>query len=220
MRITVFFMLMFVGLGLKTNAQQNSVDSIRKVIKTAKNDTTVVRAYLYLTKLIFAENPDTLIPTCNKVIAIIDKNLPGCNKAERHSYLMSKAAALSNIGIVYYQRGKIDTALFYLEKGLKVQEELGEQQEIANSLNSIGGVYFNTGKTDVALQYFLSGLKYAKECGSVEITAFALGNIGSVYDNLGQTRAALEYYFESLKKHEEQKNKIGIGSCLNNIAAI
>jgi two-component system NarL family sensor kinase len=215
-----FFALALLFWNFNLLSQTKEIDSIKNVIKTAKNDTSVARAYLNLTKIIFASNPDTLLPTCNKVISIVDKNIGSCNAAEKHSYLISKAAAFSNIGIVYYQKGMIDTSVVYLEKGLKIQEELGEKQEIANSLNSIGAVYLNSGKTDMALVYFLKGLKSAREIGSNEIIAYTLGNIGYVYDNWGQTKLALDYYYEALKKQEENKNDLGIGSNLNNIAAI
>jgi two-component system NarL family sensor kinase len=215
-------MLALMGsVSLKAQAQSDwSADSIRKVISTAKNDTTVARAYLNLVKIIFASNPDTLLPTCNKVISLADKHLASANAAEKHSFLISKAAANSNIGVVYYQKGMIDTSVFYLEKGLKVQEELGEKQEIANSMNSIGAVYLNSGKTDKALGYFLKAVKAANEAGSNEILAYTFGNIGFVYDSWGQTKLALEYYYEALKKQEIQKDKAGIGSNLNNIGAL
>jgi signal transduction histidine kinase len=218
LRKTILYLFVFYGFALFP--QQKQIDSINAVIKTAKNDTTVARAYLNLIKLIYAANPDTMIPTCNKVITIVDKNIGSATALEKHSYLMSKAAALSNIGVVYYQKGDIDKSLKYLIKGLNVQEEMGEKQEISNSLNSIGAIYFNSGKSDLALDYFLKGLKIAREIDSKEVIAFALGNLGAVYENLGQTKLALEYYYEALKKQEEQKNKVGVGSNLNNIAAI
>lgn len=220
MKKSLIYLFFFCWISTSFFSQQNEIDSIRKVILTAKNDTTVARAHLNLVKLIFGSNPDTLIPTCNKVISIVDKNLAAANAAEKHSYLVSKAAAFSNIGVVYYQKGNIEKSVEFLEKGLKIQEELGEKQEIANSLNSIGAIYFNSGKSDKALTYFLKSLQIAREIGSAEVMAFALGNVGSVYDNLGHPKLALEYYFESLKKQEEQKNYSGAGSCFNNIAAI
>lgn len=220
-RIFIYFLFCVLCFcPIRLFSQQKEIDSINTVIKTAKNDTTVARTYLNLIKLIYASNPDTMIPTCNKVIAIVDKNIGSSNTLEKHSYLMSKAAAYSNIGVVYYQKGDIERSLEFLIKGLKVQEEIGEKQEISNSLNSIGAIYFNSGKSDLALEYFLKGLKIAREINSKEVIAFALGNLGAVYENLGQTKLALDYYYEALKKQEEEKNKAGVGSNLNNIAAI
>jgi signal transduction histidine kinase len=218
--IYLFISLLLFGSANLLSQSDWSPDSIRKIISTSKNDTTVARAYLNLIKIIFVSNPDTLIPTCNKVISIADKNLPNSNAAEKHSYLVSKAAAYSNTGIVYYQKGMIDTAVFYLEKGLKIQEELGELQEIANSQNSIGAMYLNNGKTDLALRYFIKALKAANDAKSLEVQAYTLGNIGFVYDNWGQPKIALEYYYAALKKQEIRKDEVGIGSNLNNIGAL
>jgi two-component system, NarL family, sensor kinase len=218
--LTYFFCFCFSSSFLLS--QQNEIDSIHAVIKASQNDTTLARAYLNFVKLIFSSDPDTVIPTCYKVIYIADKNLPSADKAEKYSYMMSKGAAYSNIGVVFYQKGNLEKAVEFLERGIKIQEEIDCKIEIANTLNTIGAIYSNSGKPDLALNYYLKSLRIANEIGkdASDVTAFAMGNIGMVYDNLGQHKLALEYFFQSLRKQEENQDKEGIGNCLNNIATI
>ncbi|MGZ3884387.1 MAG: tetratricopeptide repeat-containing sensor histidine kinase, partial [Bacteroidia bacterium] len=201
-------------------AQQKSIDSIVAVIKHATNDTTIARAYVALTEKMFATNPDTLLPLCNKALAIAEKNLPNANRREKFSYLFTKGAALNNIAYVYYVKGKIKEALDYFNRGLKINEELNVPREIANSLNNIGAIYQQSGEAGKALDYLLRGLKIQEEIGATEGIGYSLNNIAAIYDKQGQMKKALEYSHRSLKQQEKAGNKYGIATCLNNLGAL
>jgi signal transduction histidine kinase len=214
----LFFVLTFFSSVLFS--QNPKVDSVNTVIRNAKHDTTIARGYLSLIELLFASDMDTVIPLSNMALALADKNLPKAGAKEKHSYLLSKAAALSNIGYVYYQRGETDNAMDYFKQGLKIQEEINDPKEIANSLNNIAAIYYKLGENDKALDYFEQGLKIQEKIGAKEGMAYSINNIGSIYDNQGQIKKALDYYYRGLKLQEEVGNKMGIGTSLNNIAAI
>lgn len=216
-RKIVIALFMLTGVA---QAQDRGIDSINAVIRNAKHDTTLARAYVALTEKFFASHPDTLLPLCNKALAIVEKNIGHANKAEKNSYLFTKAAALNNIAYLYYVKGQIDKALDYFHQGLKINEEINAPREIANSLNNMGAIYDQTGQPDKALDYLLRGLKIQEEIGATEGIGYSLNNIAAIYDKQGQMEKALEYSHRSLKHQEKAGNKYGIATCLNNLGAL
>ncbi|MDP2385814.1 MAG: sensor histidine kinase [Bacteroidota bacterium] len=215
LRTVLFF---FVSFNLVS--QNAKIDSINSVIRNATNDTTVARAYVSLVDQFYAFNTDTVIPLSNKAISIAEKNLPKAGGKEKYSYLLTKSAAIGNIGYVYYQRGETDKAMEYFKKGLKIQEEINDPKEIANSLNNIATIYFKLGEIEKSLDYFEQGLQIQKKIGVKEGIAYSLNNIGAIYDSQGQIKKALDYYYQGLKLQEELGNKMGMGTSYNNIAVI
>jgi signal transduction histidine kinase len=216
-RLVLFLFLFSSWAGL---AQQAQIDSVNAVMRDAKNDTTVARGYMTLVALMYASHPDTVLPMSNKALSLIDKKLPTANEKEKRSYLFSKAAAFSNIGYASFQHGETDKAMEYFNKGLKIQEELNDPQEIANSLNNIAAIHWKLGENEKALDHFKRALEMQKKLPLSHAMATTINNIGAIYDNQGQIKLALDYYYQGLKLQEQLGNKLGMGTSLNNIAAI
>jgi tetratricopeptide (TPR) repeat protein len=218
-RYSLFLIVFSFGVTL-VNAQQSKLDSLEKVAKNAKDDTTRVIAYINQTEILCLSNPDTVIPICNNVISIVDRNLPNANGRTRYTFLLYKAAAISNSGYIYYGKGQIDKSIEYFEKALKLQEEIDAKSEVANSLSNIGAMYSGTGQMEKALDYLLRALKIQREIGQEKGIAYSLNNIASIYSSLGQTEKALEYLYQSLKLQEKLGDKVGASSTLNNLGAL
>jgi signal transduction histidine kinase len=216
----VLFQLLFVFTAWTALAQNSQVDSVNTAMRNAKNDTTIARGYMTLAGLLYASDPDTVIPLSNKALELVDRKLPGANEKEKHSYLLTKAAAFSNIGYAHFQHGETEKAMEYFNKGLKIQEEINDPQEIANSLNNIAAIYWKLGENEKALDHFKRALEMQKKLPLSAAMATTINNIGGIYDNQGQVKLALDYYYEGLKLQEQLDNKIGIGTSFNNIAAI
>lgn len=209
-----------ISFAQKTGPNSRKIDSLHNVIKTAKNDTTVVRAYVYLTEALYPSNPDTILPMSEMVLNLVEKKIGASNPLEKKSYLLTKSAAVANIGFYHFQKGDILKGLEYFEKGLAIQEEIGDKKEIANSLNNIAAIYFKKGETQKSIDLFLRGLAIQKEIGVKEGIAYSLNNLGAIYESQGQIKKALDFYFEGLKLQEETNSNLGMGSSYNNIAAL
>ncbi|MGZ3933238.1 MAG: tetratricopeptide repeat protein, partial [Bacteroidia bacterium] len=126
-RIIVVMML----AGFCGRAQDEFVDSLTRLSKTAVHDTTLAKIYLQLTELLYLSQPDTVIPLCEKAIALCDLRLEKANAAEKQSFLITKSGSLNNIGYINQNMGKIAAALEFYHKGLKIQEEIGDKPGIA-----------------------------------------------------------------------------------------
>jgi tetratricopeptide (TPR) repeat protein len=131
-----------------------------------------------------------------------------------------EAIARGNIGNVYGIKGELDNALEYYGKALKLYEELGIKEGMANQLGNIGIVYQIKGELDKALEYYRKALKLDEELGSKEGMAANLVNIGIVYGTKGELDNALEYYGKALKLNEELGIKEGMAADLGNIGIV
>lgn len=207
-------------LAFTARAQQQQLDSIAQRLRTATHDTTRARCYAALTEIYAISKPDTVEALADRAIAIADKNLPGADKAERYSYLFTKAGAISNKGYVYMQQGDAKKAEQFFLQALALEKENNNPGGVATAANNLAAIYFRNGDTEKSLVYFQQALKMNQAIGAREGEATALNNIGAVYDNQGRIEAALDHYHRSLRIQEELDNKPKIATCLNNIAAI
>lgn len=131
-----------------------------------------------------------------------------------------KSLIIGNIGAIYKDQGEYNTALDNYFKGLRIDEELNNQNGIAQHLCNIGNIYYSQGETDKALEYYFKVLKISEHADVDNRDAFVLGNIGNVYLNTGNYNKALEYNFMALEKHEELRDKDGIAFTLGNIGIV
>ena len=196
------------------------IDSIKKVLLTAKSDTTGAAAYVALTEELYLSDIDTIIPLCLKAIQIIDAKLGLANNAEKKSFLTTKANALNNMGYAYKQQGNIAKALELYQKSLKIQQDIGNKEGYATSLNNLGLIYNNQGDIQKAFEYYNKSLKIQNEIGDKKGIARTLNNIGLIYYNQGEISKALESYHKSLQIREDIGDKEGIATSLSNIGKV
>jgi CHAT domain-containing protein/Tfp pilus assembly protein PilF len=119
-----------------------------------------------------------------------------------------QATTESDIGGVYYQLGKYDEALHYLNLALGRRKQFGKSCDIAATLTNIGAVQLTKGEWTKALDSLkwealplyntspeceLSG-KYPTKTECANYLAATLINIGKVYYDLADYQSALCFY--------------------------
>lgn len=229
---------------------QNTIDSLVNVLKTAKEDTSKVNAFNTLGRELINSNPDTAIALANQALLLSKK--AGSKKHIADSYhikaradfmmgnypsslednfkalalreeLVDKAEiakSLRSIGNVYYQQGDYPNALDYYFKALKMNEELRDKSGIAKSLSNIGLVYSDQGNYPKALDNYFGAFKIAEELADKFGIVASLTNIGNVYYVLGDFPKALDYSFKALKMTEPLGDKNLIATNLGNIGSV
>ena len=108
----------------------------------------------------------------------------------------------------------------YLERSLKILEELGDKAGITMVVGNIGNLYLNKGKLEKAMIHYEKQLKICKELGHKRGISIAFGNTGIVYAELGSYEQALESFNKSLKILEELGSKRIISINLGNIGNV
>ncbi|HWY10560.1 MAG TPA: tetratricopeptide repeat protein [Bacteroidia bacterium] len=234
MKKIVLFIGLFISVaGLKSQTQ--ILDSLLKDFNSAKHDTTRADVYVQFSEILYLSKPDTVMPLCLKAIELCDINISKSNAAEKKKFLQIKSSAYNNIGYIYQNEGDVKKALEYYQKGMKIQEEIGDLKGIAQSLNNIGFIFQNQNDVPKTLDYYNRSLTIREKIGDKKGIAESLNNLGLVYRKNGDpnckseikdaciragVQKALEYYLRSLKIKEEVNDVNGIGISLNNIGGI
>jgi len=139
---------------------------------------------------------------------------------QKHHYPKAEAQGLNIQGVSWYVRGDYPKALDYYDRCLAIQEQIGDQQGIANALNNIGLIYQTQGDYSQALEYLGRSLAILEQIGDQKGFGSSLGNIGLIYRSQGDYPKALDYFGRSLAIQEQIGNQSGIANSLNNIGMI
>ena len=102
------------------------------------------------------------------------------------------AQAYSAIGRVYFFRAEYPKANDFLEKGIPLLQELGEQNDVAYALGFLCGSYGFTGDIKKALTYGEDAVELAEETGNLSRKSNAYVWLGSAYMAQGNWAKAIE----------------------------
>lgn len=191
--------------------QGEQIDSLKKVVATAPDDTVKVENLLALSKKLFGSSPKDAV-----VYALTAKQL-----SEKLDYVKGLAYAYKNIGMGYYWQGDYLNAINNYRLALSVFDSIGDKVGVANIQSNIGVVYFDQSDDDKALDYYLKSLQTSEEVHDTDRIATACVNIGVVYANKPQTyNKALEYLKRALQLSIALKDSEYIGMTTVNIGDV
>lgn len=131
--------------------------------------------------------------------------------------------ALNNIGTYYIAQARYSEALEYLQRSLKVIEEMGsdgDRRSLAYKLQNIGLIYRHQGRHDQALSYAQRSLKILEDIDDKFGIANLQNNIGVIYKSQGLYDRALESFQKSNAGYQSLKATPGIARTLNNIGDV
>jgi PAS domain S-box-containing protein len=208
------FLLLFVSTcllnigGLYSNTKNNPIiDSLLNVLTTAK-DTTKVNTLNSLSKQ-------------HSNISNFDIALKYANEAQENAkeinYSKGLGNAITNVGVVYWNRGEFEKALTYFKESLQIHKKINNKKGLGFCYNNIGLVYWNTGDFEKAVDNILKSLKIWEEIKDTVGIGMSELNMGNIYLNQNNNEKALEHYFKSLKIGELTNDKGILGLSLNNI---
>ncbi len=192
---------------------------LRSEIENAKNDTTVVKALVYKSELFYSKYPDSVVSICNSAIALADKKLNAANSKEKRVYLLYKASAISNKGFIYEDFGDIPKAIEHYTAAMKIQEQIKDDEGVANTLINLGVVNEYQEEIAKALEYYKKAYDIQLKINDKRGAAFSLNNIGGLYEKKHDYQNAINYHLRALKLRQELGDKKNIAQSLNNVGA-
>ena len=215
----IVLLMVLIFFSLDSYSQSNVVDSLKLVLKSAKQDTVKIRV---LDEIVKAENNDSLSAIYeNQIEAIIQRNLKNELPLDiKNIYLKYSANVIYRKGLICYQQSDYVKAIDYYNQSLKIRNEISDKLGVSYSLNSIGLAYSNQGDYAKALDYYNKSIKISKELNNKGRISTTLYNIGLLYYNQSDIPNALEYFNKSIKIDEELGDKKGISYSLNIIGII
>jgi len=208
-RIPFFVLFIFFAIQSLQAQNKKAIDSLMRVYAKA-SDTTQMLLMVDIAFLYHRSKPDTCIAISQQII----------ERSDKIRYPKGKGRGWNSMAAGYRIKSNYPRALECQQKSLKIGEEIGDKQGIANSLAGMGLVYRLQGNYPQALEYQIRSLKISEEIQNKQDIANSLNNIGNIYNTQGNKTLALEYYLKSLKVREEIGDKIGLGNSFGSISII
>ena len=106
----------------------------------------------------------------------------------------SEGESCSQLGLIYSRLCNFQKALEYFNKGLKIREELGDENAAASSLNRIGMVLRQTKKYEESLEYYFRSLEIRKKNKQTSAIPWTLLGIANTYEDMKRYPESLDYY--------------------------
>ena len=200
----------FIFSVLFFNGQNNRADSLEKSLSKNKLDTFQVNTLQELCKQYLFSDPKKALYFGNQALQL-SKNL---------SYKKGAAKALHNIGIIYYNEGKYDSALRYFNSSLVIKKSIGDKKGLASSFNNIGNIYTQQGNAQKGLGYYLSSFKINEELKNYEGALSGAINIGGILCDQHNLQGAIKFYRIGLAYGIKANNLIGIADAYHNLGDI
>ncbi len=211
-KATLLTLIILQSSFILCSAQQANLDSLYSVWQDqTQPDSSRATAYKdYIWNGFLFSNPDSAFILAEELVVF----------GQKKQYPKARAMGYNTQGTSFSIKGNFPKALWFFERGLKINEEIGNKKGIAGLLGNIGNIYNDQSNYPKALEYQQRSLKIYEEIGDKTGIANALINIGNIYSKQSSYPKALEYYQRSLKIYEESGDKQGIAYVLNNIGTI
>ncbi|CAF4147251.1 unnamed protein product [Adineta steineri] len=132
----------------------------------------------------------------------------------------------NQLGVVHWNQGDYEKAIWYYEEGLKIYQKTlrSNHPAVAISYNNIGMVYGDMGEYSKALSYFEKALEIMQKTLPSNHPAMAISynNIGMVYGNMGEYSKALSYFEKALEIREKTlpANHPDLATSYNSIGSV
>ncbi len=139
--------------------------------------------------------------------------------AEKIHFLKGKAESLSLIGLSYSKSDKA-LAIDYLQKAIKVSEEINDKVGMARYMNWMGITYKSYNENVKAIASFQKAIEIDTELNAKPELAKVLINLSALYRNEGNYGQAIDGYDRALKLYVALDNKNEVTNCLNSLGII
>ena len=138
-------------------------------------------------------------------------------KTNDHKGLGISRNCLGKLDLV---QGHYPQALKNSMEGLKIGEQIKDEEIMAQASSNIAGIYFRQGKHKEALEYYDRTLVLYEKRGNKKGIGLVLSNIGAINFATGKLDTALSYLKRALQINEEQGARDVAGMNIANIAGI
>jgi len=129
-----------------------------------------------------------------------------------------EAITLNEMGNLYLQKGNIAEALRRYLMSLRIRENAGSSDDIAQSYTNIGLTYRKLGLTRNATSYLEKARELILESNDPSGAAYILVNLGNLYIDQKYFDKALRVFQEALAMREKTGDETSIARTLRNIA--
>lgn len=140
--------------------------------------------------------------------------------ASKTNFKEGKAKGLYNLAIAYHVQGTFDSALFFYDCCLSLQQELYDTLGISKSVNNMGSIYAVQGNTAKALDLYLQALTLKRKLGEDKSVANTLNNLGNIHYHQRNLEEASAYYRQAIELEVKLNNPMGLARSFGNLGLV
>jgi len=192
-RFLPYLILLLYVLPFSQKAQEEQIDSLRLVLKTAKEDTSKANILAQLVWLLINTGNYEEALTYTQDEMRLSKDWPA-----------GQAVANNNLGYIYMSRGDFKRSLDHFNRGYQFYKTVNNKQGMSQALGSMGGIYSAMGNYAPALDHYFRALRLAEDLGMEEMVLKHQTNIGIVYMQQEDFDRSLNYLFKALHGFEKR----------------
>ncbi|PKV51578.1 LytS/YehU family sensor histidine kinase [Aquimarina sp. MAR_2010_214] len=241
----ILLFVVFVCINVFSTLAQNQVkiDSLLQLLDTKITDKEKVDIYNNIalqysstdsTKTFnYANEAINLSKQLNYIEGISDAHysinqatigLEHSNKAfdlfQKTKYAKGKAKAYNDLALTYKKKGEYAMAIKHFTKVLKIEDSLGNKNDVAFCYSNIGQVHARLGNYTKALDYNSKALVLFKKLNNKNGIFSGYNNMGMIYVYQSKYSSALEYFIKASKINDEIGSKRKTIISLSNIGFI
>jgi len=206
--LTVFF---FIVCSFAANGQNKTVDSLKRVLQSQKEDTNKVNTLNAIsTVLTDSVKYNEALKYANEALGL----------SEKINFKSGQAKTYKIIASIYEFRGDYVTSRNNYLLGKKIYEELKDKSRVADFTNSIAVLYYREGDLAEAIKISYNTLKFYDELQDKSGAAYTYLVLGQLYYTDKNYPESLKNFQLSLKLSEELGNKMYIAYCKLGIGRI
>lgn len=219
--LLLLLVLSNLSLSLSSQNAQKEIDSLHKLLKTSKADTTKV---ILLNEIMSrTEDAEVYAKYNEKVLKLCEQNIHKADQDEKDFYLLYLAGATINKGYEHETHNNYDKAIKHYLKAQSLLERIKKESEnsrtaLAYLYNNLGTAYENFGESAKSMQYVGKSIEFFKTVDDPDGLAMAYNNLATHYSDMGEMELALNNYIKCIGIYEKSKNNNGIATVYNNIA--
>ncbi|MDQ6757588.1 MAG: tetratricopeptide repeat protein [Bacteroidota bacterium] len=202
----IFLFLLSIAFVFNSSAQ--IIDSLKRALAIAKEDTTKVNILVLLSY--YDGSYENGLKLSQEALALAKKIKYEKGEAESMHQLANQFRIVNNYIL----------ALHYYIESLKIKERLNDQAGYSRSLSGIGSVYRIQGDYQSALSYFNRALEIQNKFKYNHRQAYTSSQIGETYEIMDQPDSALLYFQTSYAYFNADKDKFNMVKSLNGLGRV
>ncbi|NOZ47959.1 MAG: sensor histidine kinase [Chlorobi bacterium] len=114
---------------------------------------------------------------------------------------------LANIGMVYLELGKIDSALYYFNRSLEQAKQINNEHRVAIAESNLGKTYLKLGKIETAVRFIDKSYQHALNNSYQELLRDNLFALSEIEELRGNVNSALVYFKNAIALRDSLLNK-------------
>lgn len=206
----IFILLSFVCITPVPAQDIHLIDSLGRLIQSAKEDTAKVNRMIDLAWELGESDPSRARQLLHAAVDLSTKL----------HFRKGEGEAYNAMGVVENLHGNYPFARDYYEKALAIRKSLKDRKGVASIYTNIGNALEAEGDQVGALQNYLEALRLAQELRDTQRMARTYYNISLVHENMANYTEALDYIYKYLELTEKTGDKEAIARAYNAIGNI